>query len=169
MQPSSSFDCQGPLCARCSVLSNVKTAARVFPGNCQHRYNRSQIPARAVSTAAVGTGTDTLGSAMCGNTSRGTKPGEVDTVSLSFVEEDLLSGEVDDVGKPGVVEPAGDLVEGMSRHISGSIPVERVAHADLGIGVHGDADGGQVQGDAQSLDQTPSTGHQLSLPAADGC
>ena len=38
MQPSPSFDCGGPLCARYSVLSNVRTAAVVDPDNRQYRY-----------------------------------------------------------------------------------------------------------------------------------
>ena len=76
-------------------------------------------------------------------------------------------GQVDHVGQSGVAEPAGDFVEGMPRHVSGSVPVERVAHADLGIGMHRDADGGQVEGDAHALGQPPSAGHQLSLEAAD--
>ena len=79
--------------------------------------------------------------------------GDVDAVSLSLVEEDLVPAQVDHVGQSGVAEPAGDFVEGMPRHVSGSIPVEGVAHADLGIGVHRDADGRQVEGDAQPLDQ----------------
>ena len=50
----------------------------------------------------------------------------------------------------------------------GCIPVEGVAHADLGIGVHRDTDGGEVKHDAHSLGHAPSAGHQHSLQAADG-
>src|SRR6202034_2471579 len=43
--------------------------------------------------------------------------GNVDTVSLPFVEENLVARQIDDIGQSGVAKPASDFGDSMSRKV----------------------------------------------------
>ena len=75
--------------------------------------------------------------------------------------------QIDHVGQPGLAEPAGDFLRCVPRQEPGGVPVERVAHADLGIGMHRDADRRHVQRDAQAFHNPPSARHQPPLETAE--
>jgi hypothetical protein len=83
------------------------------------------------------------------------------------VEECLVTAEVDDAGKPRLAKPTGNFVKSVAREVPGCIPVESVADANFGIGMHRNSDCQNVQDYPDSPDNPAPACEKTSLEAAD--